>query len=152
MCKSSSASHGPFGTGFPAAQPGGIVASTFASHADDRGLISSGDRFGRMEAGHQTMVLMVVVLIRAAKITRVRVSGVASRLCCRENCTERTAAAPQKKRRSAPRSPLLLFNIIPYSEKTTTIVDHSPYPYFCSSVQGFTFSRRVAQMLAVAFI
>ena len=36
--------------------PGGIVASTFASHADDRGLIPSGDQFGRMQAAHQTMV------------------------------------------------------------------------------------------------
>ena len=31
-----------------------LVASTFASHADDRGSIPSGDRFGRMQAGHQT--------------------------------------------------------------------------------------------------
>ena len=84
--------------------PGGVVVSTFASHAEDRGSIPSGDRFGRMQGAHRTMVWMVVVLIRAAKITRVHMSGVASRLCCRETCTERTVAAPQKKRRSAPRS------------------------------------------------
>ena len=37
-------------------RPGGVVASTFAFHADDRGSIPTGDRFGRMQVGHQTMV------------------------------------------------------------------------------------------------
>ena len=85
--------------------PGGVVASTFDSHADDRGSIPSGNRFGWMQVAHQTMVWMVVVLIRAMKITQaLHMSGVVSRLCCGETCTERTVAAPQKKRRLAPRS------------------------------------------------
>ena len=35
---------------------GGVVVNTFASHADYRGSIPIGDRFRRMQIGHQTMV------------------------------------------------------------------------------------------------
>ena len=36
--------------------PSGVVASTYDSHADDRGSIPSGNRFGWMQVAHQTMV------------------------------------------------------------------------------------------------